>query len=66
MKNDELYIYYMGYLNDKLQTGKISKGHFYLYKICEDAFILFKNKFKADKIFARDKKIDSLLNGRDR
>lgn len=64
MKNDELYIYYIRYLDEKLQMGKISKGHFYLYKICEDAFILFKNKFKSDTTFARDKKIDSLLNDR--
>jgi len=69
MKKDDLYNYYILYLNDRLIIGDLNIGSFSLLKISENSFDDFKYKFINDKKFSkqlvRDKKINDLLNGID-
>lgn len=69
MKNDPLYSYYLHYLNDRLLSGKISRGSYSLLLISYNYFQEFKNKLESNesfaKIFKRDKKIED-INGRNR
>lgn len=73
MKNDEIYPYYLNYLNFKFSQGKISKGSFNLMKISNSKFEEFKVRFDTDELFQnkiielhkseiRDKKIDDIFN----
>ena len=73
MKTDEIYPYYLDYLNDRMIEGKISKGSFSLLKISRDSFEDFKYRFENDELFSRkvielhksevrDKKIDDIVN----
>lgn len=62
MKNDELYKYYITYLNSRLLEGKINNGTYSLFKICENLFNEFKIKFINNKTFIRDIKIYKIIN----
>ncbi len=73
MKNDELYPYYLNYLNDKLIEGKITKGSISLLKLSNSKFEEFKFRFETDELFhdriielhkseIRDKKIDDIFD----
>jgi hypothetical protein len=73
MKKDEIYPYYIDYLNDRLNEGKISKGSFSLLKMSSDSFEDFKFRFENDELFhdrivelhkseMRDKKIDDIFD----
>lgn len=66
MKYDELYPYYIKYLNTRLIEGKLSRGSFSLLSISRNSFEDFKYKFKNDESFAiiiiRDKKIDDIID----
>lgn len=73
MKKDEVYPYYIVYLDNRLSIGRLSKGSCRLMKISESAFIDYKYRFKNDELFnktqielykseSRDKKIDDLFN----
>lgn len=66
MKNDELYTYYIQYLNMRLIEGELSRGSFSLLSISRTMFEDFKHKFKNDSNFAltiaRDKKIDDIID----
>jgi hypothetical protein len=65
MKQDILYPYYLIHLNDMLDNGKISNGHFSLLKISGIKFSEFKYKCENDTLFYtminRDKKISELI-----
>jgi hypothetical protein len=65
MKEDILYPYYLIHLNDMLDEGKISNGHFSLLKISGSKFTEFKYKCENDDLFYkminRDKKISELI-----
>ena len=73
MKKDEIYPYYIDYLNDRLSEGKISKGSFSLLKMSNTSFEDFKYRFENDELFhdriielhkseIRDKKIDDIFD----
>jgi len=73
MKNDEIYPYYIDYLNDRLNEGKISKGSLSLLKMSSSSFEDFKFRFENDELFhdriielhkseMRDKKIDDIFD----
>jgi hypothetical protein len=73
MKTDEIYPYYLDYLNNRMLEGKISKGSFSLLKISKDSFEDFKFRFENDELFSkkvielhkseiRDKKIDDIFD----
>jgi len=73
MKNDEIYLYYIDYLNDRLNEGKISKGSLSLLKMSSSSFEDFKFRFENDELFhdriielhkseMRDKKIDDIFD----
>lgn len=66
MKDDEIYLFYLKHLSNRLSEGKLSRGSFCLLKISESAFNDFKYRFENDKLFSvqflRDKKIDDLLD----
>jgi hypothetical protein len=76
MKNDEIYPYYLDYLNDRLNEGKISKGSLSLLKMSNSSFEDFKYRFENDELFnkkvielhkseVRDKKIDDIFDDLD-
>ena len=76
MKNDEIYPYYIDYLNDRLNEGKISKGSLSLLKMSNSSFEDFKYRFENDELFnskvielhkseVRDKKIDDIFDDLD-
>lgn len=69
MKSDELYPYYIQYLNTRLIEGKLSRGSFSLLSISRNSFDDFKYKFESDESFAttikRDKKIDDIISEED-
>jgi len=76
MKNDEIYPYYIDYLNDRLNEGKISKGSLSLLKMSSSSFEDFKYRFENDELFnskvielhkseVRDKKIDDIFDDLD-
>jgi hypothetical protein len=73
MKKDEIYPYYIDYLNDRLNEGKISKGSLSLLKMSSSSFEDFKYRFENDELFqekvielhkseVRDKKIDDIFD----
>jgi hypothetical protein len=73
MKNDKIYPYYLDYLNDRLNEGKISKGSLSLLKMSSSSFEDFKFRFENDELFhdriielhkseMRDKKIDDIFD----
>lgn len=73
MKNDELYPFYLVYLDIRLSGLKISNGSYSLLKISRSSFEDFKYKFENDELFSekiikiktseiRDKKIDDLFD----
>lgn len=66
MKENEIYPYYLKYLDNRLTDGKLSRGSFSLLRISETAFNDFKYKFENDKDFSlqfkRDVTIDDLFN----
>ena len=73
MKKDPIYPYYIDYLNDILNEGKITKGSLSLLKLSNSSFTDFKFRFENDELFhdrvielhkseIRDKKIDDLFN----
>ena len=73
MKNDPVYQYYLIYLNERLNIGKVSKGSLSLLKMSQSAFDDFKFKFENDELFSesviklhkseiRDQKIDDIFD----
>jgi len=73
MKTDKVYPYYIDYLNDRLNEGKISKGSLSLLKMSSSSFEDFKFRFENDELFhdriielhkseMRDKKIDDIFD----
>lgn len=73
MKKDEVYPYYIVYLDNRLNIGRLSKGSCRLMKISESSFMDYKYRFENDELFnktqielykseSRDKKIDDLFN----
>lgn len=76
MKNDPIYQYYLDYLNDRLNEGKITKGSISLLKMSNSSFEDFKFRFENDELFQdriielhksemRDKKIDDIFDDLD-
>ena len=76
MKKDLIYPYYLDYLNDRLNEGKITKGSISLLKMSQSSFTDFKFRFENDELFhdriielhkseIRDKKIDDLFDDLD-
>ena len=76
MKKDSIYPYYIDYLNDRLNEGKITKGSISLLKMSQSSFTDFKFRFENDELFhdriielhkseIRDKKIDDLFDDLD-
>ena len=66
MKEDEIYVFYLKHLSNRLSEGKLSRGSFSLLKISKSSFDDFKYRFENDELFSlkfiRDKKIDDLLD----
>jgi hypothetical protein len=66
MKNDNIYPYYINYLESRLNENKISKGAYSLLKISQSSFNDFKIKFENNTelrtLTIRDKKIDDLFD----
>lgn len=73
MKDEELYIEYITYLDWKLSESKISKGKWSLMKISRDSFNDFRDRYLNDETFSerilelmkteiRDKKIDDIFD----
>ncbi len=76
MKKDPIYPYYLDYLNERLNEGKITKGSISLLKMSNSSFNDFKFRFENDELFhdkiielhkseIRDKKIDDLFDDLD-
>jgi len=76
MKKDEIYPYYIDYLNGRLNEGKISKGSLSLLKMSSSSFEDFKYRFENDELFnekvielhkseVRDKRIDDIFDDLD-
>lgn len=70
MKEEELYQFYLVYLEDKLKMSDISIGKYSLMKISRTNFEAFKNKINKNEYLrkrivslSRDKKINIILNG---
>lgn len=70
MKEEELYKFYLVYLEDKLKMSEISFGKYSLMKISRTNFDVFKDRINKNKYFKnrmislnRDKKINIILNG---
>jgi len=66
MKNDNIYPYYIKYLEQRLVDGKISRGSYSLLRISKESFDDFKFKFENDSKMRtatiRDKIIDDLFD----
>ena len=73
MKEDPMYPYYLSYLSDILQKGRLSSGSFSLMKISGSSFDDFKYRCENEKLFnseiieihkaeTRDKKIDDIFD----
>lgn len=73
MKEDDIYPYYIIYLENRLTEGNLSNGYYQLMKISKSAFDDYKYRFDTDELFNkrqlelyksedRDKKIDNLLD----
>lgn len=76
MKDDELYTYYITYLESRILEGKTTKAKASLLKISSNSFDEFKDKFINDELFnkkiikmhtleIRDKKIDDIFDDLD-
>lgn len=76
MKKDSIYPYFIDYLNDRLNEGKITKGSLSLLKMSKSSFEDFKFRFENDELFhdkiielhkseMRDKKIDDIFDDLD-
>ncbi len=73
MKNDELYPFYICYLETLLNESKINKGKYSLFRISNSKFDEFKTRYENDELFSdrilelykseiRDKKIDDIID----
>lgn len=73
MKNEELYLEYLEYLNWKLNNKQINKGKYSLLKMSRNSFEDFKVRLENDITFndmiveimrveTRDKKIDNIFD----
>jgi hypothetical protein len=73
MKNEELYLEYVTYLDWRLNESQINKGKWSLLRISRQSFEDFKNRFENDETFndmiielmkteIRDKKIDDIFD----
>lgn len=73
MKDEQLYLEFINYLDWKLNSSKISKGKYCLLRISREAFEDFKDRYKNDETFSdmiveimktetRDKKIDDIFD----
>lgn len=73
MKNDELYPFYICYLETLLSESKINKGKYSLFRISSSKFDEFKTRYENDELFSdrilelykseiRDKKIDDIFD----
>jgi predicted nucleic acid-binding OB-fold protein len=73
MKNEELYLEYVTYLDWRLNESQIKKGKWSLLRISRQSFEDFKNRFENDETFndmiielmkteIRDKKIDDIFD----
>lgn len=76
MKNDPIYSYYLSYIKERLDTGRLSNGAYSLFRISKDQFEKFKFYFESDELFnkkivelhkreMRDQKINDILNDSD-
>jgi hypothetical protein len=73
MKNDELYLEYITYLDWRLENQQISRGKYSLLKMSRSSFDDFTNRINNDETFndmiielmkteLRDKKIDDIFD----
>jgi hypothetical protein len=73
MKNDELYLEYVNYLDWRLENKQINKGKYSLLKMSRQSFDDFKIRLENDETFndmiielmkteIRDKKIDDIFD----
>lgn len=73
MKNEELYLEYVTYLDWRLNQSQISKGKWSLLKMSRQSFDEFKNRFENDETFSdkileimkaevRDQKIEDIFD----
>ena len=73
MKNDELYLEYVNYLDWRLENKKINKGKYSLLKMSRQSFDDFKIRLENDETFndmiielmkteIRDKKINDIFD----
>jgi hypothetical protein len=73
MKNEELYLEYLEYLNWKMNNKQINKGKYSLLKMSRNSFEDFKVRLENDitfndmiveimRIETRDKKIDNIFD----
>jgi hypothetical protein len=73
MKDEELYLEYLEYLNWKLNNKQINKGKYSLLKMSRNSFEDFKVRLENDitfndmiveimRIETRDKKIDNIFD----
>lgn len=73
MKNEELYLEYLEYLNWKLNNKQINKGKYSLLKMSRNSFEDFRVRLENDitfndmiveimRIETRDKKIDNIFD----
>jgi hypothetical protein len=73
MKDEELYLEYLEYLNWKLNNKQINKGKYSLLKMSRNSFEGFKVRLENDitfndmiveimRIETRDKKIDDIFD----
>ena len=57
MKNNDLYKYYLIYLDDMLNKGKINNGSYQLRKISEDLFNAYMDKYNINEKFKQKQDI---------
>jgi hypothetical protein len=73
MKNDELYLEYVNYLDWRLENKQINKGKYSLLKMSRQSFDDFKIRLENDETFndmiielmkteIRDKKINDIFD----
>lgn len=61
IKQDSFYDIYIFFLNDQLESGKINRGEFNLYSICENSFLDFKLTMVKNVKFKREILIKEIL-----
>lgn len=54
MKDDEIYPYFVDYLNEKLSSGNINRGKYSLLKMSSQSFQEFKCRFEEDELFRKN------------